>query len=43
MNDVFRPYLNKFVLAYLDNVLIFSRSESTYALLWSYCANTSFS
>ncbi len=26
MNDVFRPYLNKFVLVYLDDVLIFPRS-----------------
>jgi Reverse transcriptase (RNA-dependent DNA polymerase) len=27
MNEVFRDYVNKFILVYLDDVLIFSRSE----------------
>ena len=27
MNDIFRPYLNKFVVVYIDDILIFSRSH----------------
>ena len=27
MNDIFRLYLNKFVIVYLDNILIFSKNE----------------
>jgi Reverse transcriptase (RNA-dependent DNA polymerase) len=27
MNEVFRHYIDKFILVYLDDVLIFSRSE----------------
>ena len=26
MNDVFRPFLNDFVIVYLENILIFSRT-----------------
>jgi hypothetical protein len=26
MNDIFRPYLNKFVVVYIDDILVFSRS-----------------
>ena len=28
MNDMFRPYLNVFVLVYLDDILIYSKSEA---------------
>jgi hypothetical protein len=27
MNEIFRPYLDKFVLVYLDYILIFSQNE----------------
>jgi hypothetical protein len=27
MNDIFRPYLNKFVVVYIDDILVFSRSR----------------
>ena len=27
MNDMFKFYLNKFVIIYLDNILIFSKNE----------------
>ena len=26
MNDVFRPYLDRFVLVYLDDILVYSKS-----------------
>lgn len=28
MNDIFRPYLDKFVLVFLDDILVFSKSEA---------------
>ncbi len=26
MKDIFRPYIGKFVLAYMDDILVFSKS-----------------
>ena len=31
MNDIFRPYLDDFVVVYLDDILIYSRSEAEHA------------
>ena len=31
MNDIFRPYLNKFVVVYIEDILIFSRSREEHA------------
>ena len=27
MNRVFRPYLDRFVIVFIDNILVYSRSE----------------
>ncbi len=31
MKDIFRPYIGKFVLAYLDDILVFSKSPEEHA------------
>ena len=32
MNDIFRPYLDKFVLAFLDDILVYSRTPEEHAV-----------
>ena len=35
MNRVFRPYLNKFMVIFIDDILIYSRDKEKYAKhLW---------
>lgn len=31
MNKVFRPYLNKFVTVFVDNILLYSNNEEEHA------------
>ena len=31
INDIFRPYIGKFVLVYLDDVMVFSKSADEHA------------
>jgi hypothetical protein len=37
MNEVFRDYVDKFILVYLDDVLIFSRSEEKHKQMSRWC------
>jgi hypothetical protein len=30
MNDIFREYMDKFVVVYLDDILIFSKDQETH-------------
>lgn len=32
MNEIFRPYLNKFILVFFDDILVFSRSQEEHVI-----------
>ena len=39
MNDIFGPYIGKFVLVYLDDILVFSKSLKSMLSIWGLCCS----